>query len=69
MNKPSYVINLCKSCGLCIHFCPTKALQFGEERNNKGHYYPIVDYAACVGCGTCAVVCPEAAIDMLKGEE
>ena len=69
MNKASVVANLCKSCGFCIKFCPKKALSLGETRNAKGHYYPVLDEAGCIGCGTCALVCPEAAIDMLKGED
>jgi len=69
MNKPSVVQNLCKSCGFCVKFCPKQAITIGNERNMKGHYFPVVDPEKCVGCGTCALVCPEAAIDMIKGVE
>lgn len=69
MNTPAIVANICKSCGFCVKFCPKQALVIGETRNNKGHYYPVVDLEKCIGCGTCALVCPEAAIDILKGEE
>ncbi len=68
MNTPSVVVNLCKTCGFCVNFCPKKVIAFGDKRNAKGHYYPVIDLAGCIGCGTCALVCPEAAIDMLKGE-
>lgn len=68
MNTPSVVKNLCKSCGFCVRFCPKQVIRIGSTRNAKGHFYPEIDMAGCIGCGTCAVVCPEAAIEMLKGE-
>ncbi len=69
MKIVSVVPNLCKSCGICIKFCPKQVIKIGTERNKKGHYYPAIDLEECVGCGTCAVVCPEAAIEIMKGEE
>lgn len=68
MNKANVVANLCKSCGYCVKFCPKKAISIGGKRNNKGHYYPVIDHALCIGCGTCAVVCPEAAMEIWKEE-
>lgn len=66
MNKASVVANLCKSCGLCVKFCPKGAIRIGDARNNKGHYSAVVDADSCIGCGSCALVCPEAAIDILR---
>ena len=55
MNKASVVANLCKSCGFCVKFCPKKVIAFGDKRNSKGHYYPVIDVEGCIGCGTCAI--------------
>lgn len=46
MNKASVVANLCKSCGFCVKFCPKKVIAFGDKRNSKGHYYPVIDLEA-----------------------
>ncbi len=46
----------CKRCGICIAFCPTKAL----TRDRMG--YPLVDNDKCISCGTCEVMCPDFAI-------
>lgn len=43
MNKASVVANFCKSCGLCVKFCPKRAIRIGDTRNNKGHYNSRVD--------------------------
>ena len=59
---------LCKGCGLCANACPKKVIAFGDKRNSKGHYYPVIDVEGCIGCGTCAVVCPEAAMEIVKVE-
>ena len=46
----------CKGCGVCVAFCPKKALRMdGEEK--AAH-----DPALCVECGLCELYCPDLAI-------
>lgn len=53
--------NMCKACGICVNFCPTKTLisdKFG---------YPVVDKLEdCTGCELCVVRCPDLAIEIIK---
>ena len=37
-NKPAWN-HKCQECMACIHFCPKKAIQFGEKTQNKGRYH------------------------------
>lgn len=46
----------CKRCGICIAFCPVKAL----DRDNEG--CPVVDNDKCISCGTCELMCPDYAL-------
>jgi len=46
----------CKRCGICISFCPVKAL----ERDGEGYPYVLNDL--CISCGTCELLCPDYAI-------
>jgi 2-oxoglutarate ferredoxin oxidoreductase subunit delta len=46
----------CKRCGICIAFCPKKAL----DKDHEG--YPVVDNEKCITCGTCEIMCPDFAI-------
>ena len=56
-------IELCKGCGFCIAFCPSKVLEFSDEFNNKGYHPPrAVRPDACSGCDLCGVYCPDFAI-------
>jgi len=58
---------MCKECGLCIEFCPVKALAKGDKLNKKGKYYTILAHPEkCTGCGTCALMCPDAAIEVWR---
>ena len=61
--------SLCKGCSYCIKFCPKKILELGTERNNHGHFFPLVtDESSCISCAMCATICPEGAIEILKEE-
>ncbi len=49
--------NWCKGCGLCIAFCPQKALEANEEGR------PVVAHPErCTACEWCYVHCPDFAI-------
>ena len=69
MKRPGFVQDLCKSCGICVKYCPKKIIKIGEVRNSQGFYFPVIDLANCIGCGTCALVCPEMAIELTEGGE
>ncbi len=58
---------LCKECGLCIHFCPKKVIVRSEKLNAAG-YQPAEykDGVDCTGCAVCAIVCPEVAIEVYR---
>jgi 2-oxoglutarate ferredoxin oxidoreductase subunit delta len=46
----------CKGCGICVAFCPTKAL---ELKNDKA---VLADVDKCIQCGACELRCPDYAI-------
>ena len=53
----------CKGCGICVHFCPRKAIRLSEEFNSKGVNAPVpADMQKCTGCRTCELYCPDFAI-------
>jgi 2-oxoglutarate ferredoxin oxidoreductase subunit delta len=49
----------CKSCGICIAFCPKKIIT--TDRNGK----PVIeDPDQCTGCRFCELHCPDFAISI-----
>ena len=59
----------CKSCGLCIEFCPKDAIVISDKLNLKGYFvaeFKEKPQAECTGCATCAIVCPDVAIEVYK---
>ncbi len=52
----------CKGCGICVAFCPRKALSL------IGDKVALIDEANCVLCGQCEMRCPDYAI-YIKAEE
>jgi pyruvate ferredoxin oxidoreductase delta subunit len=57
--KPIWIPEKCKQCGLCFPVCPDDAIPVNKEQNRTDFNY---DY--CKGCGICSKVCPFAAIEM-----
>lgn len=49
----------CKECGICIHYCPKKAISMTDELNSRGYKHIKVDEENCIGCGICYTVCPD----------
>ena len=61
--KATITINqkLCKSCGICVAFCPKKVL--GLQPGKKAE---VVDPEACIACRMCQLRCPVFAIEVIK---
>jgi 2-oxoglutarate ferredoxin oxidoreductase subunit delta len=53
----------CKSCGICIAFCPKGVL--GYDTNEKA---AVVNADSCTGCMMCEFRCPDFAIKVERGE-
>lgn len=49
----------CKGCGICVAFCPKKALSLVDEKAQ-------VDPELCIACGMCELYCPDLAIVVSK---
>ena len=66
MPKVTVLGDYCKSCGLCIHICPKKALSVGDRPNAKGYYYVVAEEGKCIGCALCGTMCPDMALEIYK---
>jgi 2-oxoglutarate ferredoxin oxidoreductase subunit delta len=49
----------CKSCGICVAFCPKHCLRLDDEGSPA-----ICDADQCSGCGFCELHCPDFAISV-----
>jgi 2-oxoglutarate ferredoxin oxidoreductase subunit delta len=54
----------CKACGLCIKFCPAKALVFKDSFNADGFHPVACNKDKCNLCGICYMVCPDCVIEI-----
>ena len=54
----------CKSCGLCVAFCPQKVI--GRDKTGA----PVIEKPdACIGCRFCELRCPDFAITIKEREK
>ncbi|MCP3853718.1 MAG: pyruvate ferredoxin oxidoreductase [Actinomycetia bacterium] len=53
----------CKSCDICVQFCPERCLTLDAER-----IVELTDPAACTGCRICEWLCPDFAINVHLSE-
>ncbi|WP_339138159.1 MAG: 4Fe-4S dicluster domain-containing protein [Candidatus Electrothrix sp. GW3-4] len=53
----SFYHDWCKSCGICMAFCPQKIITPGKEGKPE-----IFEKDSCVGCRFCEMHCPDFAI-------
>lgn len=51
----------CKGCGICVAFCPGKALE--KDEHEKALWARPED---CNACGVCELRCPDMAIEVRK---
>ena len=60
----------CKGCGICIHFCPTHALEMSGQVNSRGYYTPrLADADKCTNCRQCVLYCPDFAIFIVEEQQ
>ena len=62
-NMSEYIFNKawCKGCGVCVSFCPKKALTLDEIAEKMER-----DPEKCIYCGLCEHYCPDLAITVVK---
>ncbi len=60
----------CKSCELCVIYCPKGLIEIDSSLNKRGYRVAKMkkdsSSGECTGCGFCAMVCPEVAIEVLR---
>lgn len=54
----------CKSCGICVKFCPTQVLEL--DRQDKATAVRPED---CICCKMCELRCPDLAIEVITEED
>lgn len=67
MPKLEFREDRCKSCGLCVAYCPKECLEITGRLNPQG-YRPVglKEGAECTGCAICARMCPDVVIEVWK---
>ncbi len=63
--------DLCKSCRLCVEFCPKEVLEMTSDTLNSNGvpFARCVHGEDCIGCQICTLMCPEAAIELFQVDE
>jgi dissimilatory sulfite reductase (desulfoviridin) alpha/beta subunit len=57
--EPEWVASSCCDCGLCIKFCPAKAIERKESGSNGTTAYDYsIDREGCINCNVCTQHCP-----------
>jgi 2-oxoglutarate ferredoxin oxidoreductase subunit delta len=51
--------NWCKSCGVCVAFCPKQVLVLDEAGKAR-----VQNLEACIGCRLCEIRCSDYAIEV-----
>jgi 2-oxoglutarate ferredoxin oxidoreductase subunit delta len=70
MSKIIIDTDFCKGCNLCVHVCPTGALQNGSEiRSARGYLIPKTNPEKCIICRMCEIVCPDFSVTILEEDE
>jgi len=69
MGKVKVNVNRCKSCGLCVEFCPNNVLSINQDELNEKGYHPayVKNGDKCIGCAICAIMCPDVALIVERG--
>ena len=56
---PTINLDRCTRCGLCVAYCPTKAVEMVKDT-------PVIVRAQdCSYCGSCEEICPQYAIELV----
>jgi 2-oxoglutarate ferredoxin oxidoreductase subunit delta len=57
----------CKSCGLCIIYCPNDCIVMSDKINKRGVKPAVFKKGAkCTACTFCALICPDTAIEVFR---
>jgi 2-oxoglutarate ferredoxin oxidoreductase subunit delta len=60
----------CKSCGLCIAFCPKQVLAISDKRNLHGYKVVYFKHSEkCNLCGVCYLMCPDVVFERVGDDE
>lgn len=67
--KVKMLENRCKACGLCIEYCPKRAISISDNINILGYRTNKIDDELCIGCGICYAECPDGVYSVNTREE
>lgn len=63
LNRVEINLKWCKSCSICVAFCPTDALT-ADEVGTPSLTHP----EKCTACGLCEMMCPDFAVEVFKSK-